>query len=234
MPDKRPKKPSQKPASEFPDALTLFKPSWQALRLNLGTFLLQSLLPVGLGVVTALLVGAYNRAPSDGQAVVATLAFFATFVAALFMFVTLIVTQFKSAQGHKIGMRSVIHTTRPFFWRLLGLFLLTGLITVVGFVLLVVPGMFALQRLLLAPYFLVDKNLGIIESMKQSYATAKNKSFASALWGVTWVIVAINLLSFIPSIVTMTVSTILMILYICAPAIRYVQIAKHASTAVKA
>ena len=75
-----------------------------------------------------------------------------------------------------------------------------------------------LKRYILAPYFLVDKNLGIMEAMNQS--AEASKKYSSALWGLIGVTFLISLPGIIP-VLGAIVSALLGIAYYCAPAVRY-------------
>lgn len=59
------------------------------------------------------------------------------------------------------------------FWSYLGTTILLGIIVVVGFVLLIVPGFMALTAFMFAPYFILDKGLGPIEALKASARITK-------------------------------------------------------------
>lgn len=54
------------------------------------------------------------------------------------------------------------------FWRYLGCSILYGLMTVGGFFLLVFPGVIWFLKFSLWPYFIVDRNAGVIEALKMS------------------------------------------------------------------
>ncbi len=218
------------PAAELPDAFSLFKPSWKALLLNLETFLLQILIPLGFVALTTLLWGIAEENATALVTVLGIVSFLAAFVTGCFSIIAVIITELESSEGHRISLRGVVRATLPHFWRLAGLFVLSSIVIVVGLVLFIIPGLFALQRLLLSPYLLVEKRLGVIASIKQSNAMAKDKKNASAIWGVVGIIIAINIISFIPGAIALTISTVLTAIYFCAPAIRYLQIAKRSPT----
>ena len=56
---------------------------------------------------------------------------------------------------------------RP-FWKFLAVELLVGLIVLVGFVLLIVPGVIAILAYMFVQYLVIDKGLGPIEALKES------------------------------------------------------------------
>jgi uncharacterized membrane protein len=96
-----------------------------------------------------------------------------------------------------------------------------SLIIGVGFLLLIVPGLFLLRRYILAPYFLVDKELSINEALNQS--AAFSKKYSGAVWGLIGVTILISLLGIIP-VLGGIASAILGIAYYCAPALRYKEV----------
>jgi len=63
------------------------------------------------------------------------------------------------------------------FLPLLGLMLLQTLMTLTGFVLLIIPGFIAATLLLYTVFVMLDKNMGIIESIKASWNTTKESGF---------------------------------------------------------
>lgn len=48
--------------------------------------------------------------------------------------------------------------------------LIVGVVTIAGFLLFVIPGIFIYQRLRFSKYFIIDKNLSIIKSLQSSWA----------------------------------------------------------------
>ncbi|MFA7253082.1 MAG: YciC family protein [Patescibacteria group bacterium] len=63
---------------------------------------------------------------------------------------------------------SDLFTQVKYFWRLLGATLLVSLIVFVGFILLVVPGIYWALKYQFVPYLIVDKDMNVMEAMKQS------------------------------------------------------------------
>ena len=102
--------------------------------------------------------------------------------------------------------------------RYLALLVMIVSLTVIGLVLFVVPGLFVVHRFFLAPYYLFDKNTSAIEAMRMSAQNAKR--YSRSIWEMLAVYVVLAILSII------IIGYILFYLYICAPAIRYIQIQK--------
>ncbi|HET9174512.1 MAG TPA: YciC family protein, partial [Candidatus Saccharimonadales bacterium] len=105
-----------------------------------------------------------------------------------------------------------------YFLRLIGLYALIAILVVLGFLLLIVPGLIFIRRYFLAPYFLVDQDMSIHESMRESAAVSKDH--AKSIWGIIGVYVIIALPTVIPLFGSI-LSAILQTFYSCAAALRY-------------
>lgn len=208
---------------KLPSAFTLFKPSMKALVLNVEAFVFQLGTVIGLALLATLLLAIAAGSDSSVMLVVSILFILLTIAAGIVLNATLALTILRSAQGKKISFDEAIRQGLPFVWRMLGLTLLTGLIIVAGLILLIVPGVFAFQRLLLAPYFLIDKNIGVIESIKRSARAANRQPTAGAVWGLVGVIILIGLSQVLP-FVGGAIYMIISILFLCAPAVRYLEV----------
>lgn len=64
---------------------------------------------------------------------------------------------------------------------------LSGVIIVIGLILLIVPGIIAIHRLIFAPYLLIQNNLSPIDALKASNELAKKNS--GKVWGLLGVLV---------------------------------------------
>lgn len=76
-------------------------------------------------------------------------------------------------------------------WRLYGLIILLSTIVVLGLLALIVPGLILLRRYVLAPYYLVERDTGILEAMKLS--ARQSKPERASVWGALGVIVVVML-----------------------------------------
>ena len=107
--------------------------------------------------------------------------------------------------------------------KLAGLAIMTGLITLVGFILLIVPGVILLWRLFLAPYILIDKKTGVIEALNQSWNMTKG--YAWPIYSIilfTIVLALTNIIPFVGGLVAFVLATA----YTAAPALRYQELKK--------
>jgi len=133
--------------------------------------------------------------------------------------------QLDASQGRQLDYQNFWVVVKQMGWRLFGLYVVTALIVVAGLFLLVVPGLIFLRRYFLAPYAMIDKNLGIGDSLKRSAELSSINS--GAIWGVLGVMALISLISIVPFIGGL-VSFIVGCLFSVAPAMRYEQLKKLA------
>lgn len=107
----------------------------------------------------------------------------------------LICLELRAAQGQSVTTAALYRESFRYFWRVIGVALLTGLATFAGFLLLIVPGFILVRRFLLAPYYVIDKDMGVMEAIRQS--TKDSKKASGAIWGSIGVYVVIFIVSIV-------------------------------------
>ncbi len=127
-----------------------------------------------------------------------------------------------AAKRKTLTVSEIIGQSMRFYWRTIGLVILMTIIIALGIIAFIVPGLIFIHRFFLAPYFLIDRDLGIREAMSVSWNSTKGK--AGLIWSVIGVIILLSLFNIIP-IFGGLISAILLTLYTCAPAFRYSEIA---------
>lgn len=218
---------------DFFDTLgTLFKaitPSMEALKLNIWTFLLLAVIPGAILLLAVFLAFIPLLAASNGSDVVVGVGAFFVFVlsilallAALVFAPAIIQTQIASVKDQKVEFNEAFNKAKPFVLRFIGLGLLAGLVIFVGLLLLIVPGLLAIFFFSYAGYVLVDKNVGVVDSLKASYELAKE--YWKVTLGLVLVNIAISIVGYVPLIGGLA-SIVLTIAYFCLPAIVYTAIA---------
>ena len=222
------------------EAFKMIGKSWEALKLNLLTFILVSIAPVAVVIAGAMLSGIIlagsSEVGSDGVGVAGL--FFSMFimvvalVAALVFVPAITITQLESVKGNKVEFGEVFEKSKKFVLRYIGIGILTGLIVVIPtllmfFTLILIPvgiawAILAGFFLALTPYILVDKDLGIIETIKASYETTK-KHWKWVLAAYV-VLIVISIPGSIPvlQIIGWIPSLILSIAYFCLMPLVYV------------
>jgi len=208
----------------LPGAFELFKPSIDALGLNIVTWIQLIFVPLATFFVALAIIALFAGAKLDVLALVFGIAAGIAFVAyALLMGPTALVLQLKSAQGKKTDWREAIKGGQYYFWRFYGLSICAGLLILGGLILLIVPGLYQIRRYFLAQYILVDTDSKVFDTLRASAAMSLRDKHA--IWSVIGVEVLIGLVGIIPFL-GQAASFVGNILYYFAPAIRYEQV-KH-------
>jgi hypothetical protein len=131
--------------------------------------------------------------------------------------------QLQAAENKHLDFHNLWQVVKELGWRMLGLYIAVGLVVLVGFILLVIPGLFMIRRYFLAPYVMLDEKIGIRDAMDRSAELSKINT--GSIWGIIGVMFLIGLVNVIP-IIGGLASFGLGALYSMAPALRYRQL-KH-------
>lgn len=207
------------PASTtWPGAFGIFKHSRDAIRFNLSTILLLTLLVIGASIAVSLLLEALfgkQFADSFGQVI--------SYGVSIYFTVALTYAYLSSARRKKLDLAAVFAPVPPLYWRMFLLNLLVMLAVIGGLLLLIVPGIIIGLRLSLAPYYLVDKNLGVMEAYKASWHATNGH--LGKLWGM----LGVGLLMVLPviTIVGIVATIYLIFMYSAAGALLYLHLAKQ-------
>jgi hypothetical protein len=129
--------------------------------------------------------------------------------------------QLDAVEKRPLDFQDLWKVVKELGWRLLGLYVVMAVIIIVGFILLIIPGLFAVRRYMLAPYVMIDKKTGIREALDKSAELSLVNT--GALWGVMGVMFLIGLINIIPFVGGL-VSFVVGGLYSVAPAMRYQQL----------
>ncbi len=172
-------------------AFDLVGKSWERVKANWKVFAVVNILTI-LGAISSSL-GIFNNEETDMKTesvssfsglgshqiaaiVGAGLAVLLVFIViSIFLGVMSASLEVKAAAGKKPSLGELFSDGKKYFFRFIGLYVLLGLIIGFGFVLLIIPGIIALGRLIMAPYHLVDKDLKVTEAIRQSSAQAKGR-----------------------------------------------------------
>lgn len=202
------------PKTTWPGAFGIFKYSKQAVMLNLGAFLGLIFFNILASVILNVLFGGEKNAADPGK--LAIMQILSLLVSAVFA-VAGTDLELGSTDGQKLSLGQTFRKVGKQWLKMLGLILLTAIIIVGSLLALIIPFFFVLPRILLAPYFLVDKNLGPIEALRASWNQTKGHS------GKAWGIIGASIVMFLPAltIIGIPVAVVLVILYIAAFAVLY-------------
>lgn len=210
----------------YRSAFELFKPSKDAVLQNLWPFLVFVFLPAFLSVIGDAASGNmridYSKLSSVlwRQGTVTIWHFLGGLLSILFL-PAYYYLELQAAKGRNMGVGETFRESMRYFWPMFGLVLAMGGIILLGLIAFIVPGIIFIQRYFLAPYFLLDKNMGIKEALAASAQASKGRT--RAIWGVIGVAVLLNLFNVVP-IFGGLIAALLLMLYACAPAYRYLEL----------
>jgi hypothetical protein len=212
---------------DLPSGFDLFKPSWEAVKLNIWTFITLLLIPTGLEIAYLIASPATstNRNSISGSSLIILLLII---VINIILSPSLIITQLKSSKGMEIEPVEALKSGFKYIGRLLILDILILLIVVVGLILLIVPGVILFRRYILAPYIMVNENLGIKASLKRSAELTKN----GGIWNIIGVYALIGIVGIVP-ILGQIVSFLAEIAYSCSMPLRYLELKEIAKISKK-
>jgi hypothetical protein len=206
---------------DWPGAFGAFKPSREAMRRSLSTFVYLILVNIG----TVLILSTLLRMIFGNTAGSALYDVLGIVVGAFFVVVT-INAYLTSVRGKRIEFQEALEAGVPFLGRMVLLDLLVVVTVIGGLILLIIPGIYFALRLSLAPYFLVDKNMGVMEAYKASWDATKGH--VKQILGM----IGVFILMFLPciTIIGVIASIYLVFMYSAVYAMFYLYVSqKHVS-----
>jgi hypothetical protein len=123
--------------------------------------------------------------------------------------------------GTKMSFKEALAAGKPFGWRVVGANILVGLLSMLGFLLLVIPGILVVNWYYLVSFLIVEENLSIGAAMSRSKQLVSGR-----FWDVfgTWTVPSLfGILNIIPLLGGLA-AAILTLLYSAAQAERYRQL----------
>lgn len=206
----------------FPSAWDLFRPSMAVLKRNITTFITIVTLPFILmlaGGIIATVTDFQEYVKAVGTVIGISL-ICGGIVMSVLAFPSVYYIQLQGTKDEIVPFGEAFAAGREFVWRIIGLNILTSLIYSVALILFIVPFFFALKRYILAPYYLIDQDLSIMEALKQS--SEDSSTYSEPIWGVIGVQTLITVSGYIPFLGLLALLPGL--LYVCAPSVRYTEI----------
>lgn len=192
------------------------KESWQAVQLNITTFIILALVPAALAIIVMImaLIPAISGTDAGTASAIflAAVGLFVVFVIALMIAPAITLTQLDSVIGKKREAKDAFDDGKKFVLRYIALGILCVIVITIGFILFIIPGILALFFLSLAPYILIDKNVSAIDAMKHSYELTKE--YWKPVLALAVVNVAISVVGVVPFIGGI-ISLVLTVGYFC-------------------
>jgi len=208
---------------KLPSAFSLLTPSMNIIKNNLAAFLVLGAIPIAimlLGQGPDLFNVTQQSRTMTGTLNHWNVIALVGFIVAILTTPGLILLELKGVYKETPSYGEAFTEGLNYLWRIIGLGVVTFFVLMLSLVLLIIPFFFVLPRVILASYYLVDRNLGVIEALKASIADYKTYR---GTWGVIGVTLLIALANIVPLVGWITAS-IFGFLYAPALAVRYAQV----------
>ncbi len=210
--------------SYISNPLQMIRPSFEALKVNLGSLVLSYLLVGGVPAGILIIYAASHLAGRD-SAVLNVFLFAALIVYIIFLilyFVAVpVVLLLRAAEGQKLTLKEAFTQARKFGPRVLWVSILTGLAVIGGLILLIIPGLIFAAWFSLAVFVAVEEDLKGMAALKRSKELVKGRVWE--MWGLYSLSSVAGIFNIIP-FVGWIVSLVFSIVMSPSVAIRYLQL----------
>lgn len=207
----------------------LVKPSIEFIKKYFWEVIYLSFVPGLLLFMGLTLIGEDPTKTPEARLGIGALIAFIGLIWAMVSYPAFIYLQAKAAEGKQVTAKASFRKAIRRLPALLGTGILGGILVMLGLVALIIPGLLLIRGFFLAPYYVVDQNLGPIEALKKSYADSVPVS--AWIWGLIGVQTVFGIIASLLGKIS-AVGPILSIaasyIYVFAPAIRYAEITKKA------
>ncbi len=150
------------------DKIGLIKHAWELVKKNAKLVALLMVAFVGYQIIQGVVQGFF------GEGMLASLVSLGFTVLTLFFQIGFIKIILKLIDGHKAEITE-LWAYPQYLLRMIGATIVYTIIVAIGFILLIIPGIYLALRLQFYSYYIVDKNAGAMDSLRMSWkATDKN------------------------------------------------------------
>lgn len=135
--------------------------------------------------------------------------------------------QLKAIEGKQVDAWESFKAGLQHVGPMIGMFIVGTILIILGLFALIIPGLILLRGFFLAPYYIVDKKVDLLEALSNSYRDSK--PVTAWVWGVIGVSFVLSLASGLLSeiaVVGHVLATAIIYPYIFAPALRYGEIVR--------
>lgn len=206
---------------------SLVRPSIELLKRNLEPVIYLSFLPALILTVGLVLIGNSKHFSFTTRTDIGLIVTALAGLWALLSYPGYLHMQLRATAGKTTTLRQAYSYGLPLVLRLIGLSIVIAVITIIGFILLIIPGLICLRRYYLATYYLVDQKLSIRQAMSRS--AADTKPVSGYIWGVLGVALVFGIIGSVLGLVPVAgrlLNLLLAYIYVFGPALRYREITK--------
>lgn len=206
----------------WPGAFGIYKFSKQAIKLNINSFIILLVIYLGVAGVT----NSFGLIPDYGSSIGDLI----SIILNVFISVSAVIVLLDSIRGKKSDWLVALKKSTQYFINYFLASILVSVIIIASVFALVIPFFFIAPRMVNVFYHLIDKDMGIIDSIKASWESTSNN--VGKVYGIFGVGLLIVLLAF--TIVGIPFAIWFGIMYYAASAIYYEYTTKPAPATIKA
>lgn len=203
----------------------LLAPSVELLKKNIWQVVYLAFIPGILLSVGLVMVGEWPYDLSDSRTSMGAVILLIGALYSIISYPAYVYMLAKAAQGMELSIPQCLRAGLKRFFPLVGTGLLAGLAIICGFIALIVPGLILMRAFYLASYYVVDKDMGPIDALKQSWTDSQPVTIF--IWGVIGVAIVFaiagSIFGRIPAAGPIIAQAIALP-YAFAPALRYSEI----------
>ncbi len=224
---------------KYQDVTQLWKQSREAVQRNLGIFLFLSSTTI-LSVAWQVGSDLRDKVHGSGWSTLFSNSFFGTnggyphvgggiiisllALLAIVFYLMSIVLAVHAAKKDKVELNEVWADLKSKWLGIIGVEILTGFIIVVGLIAFIIPGIYLLGRVILAPYILIDQNTKIFEAVEKSWHLTNNRM--GQVYGVFLFGIVLAIPNIVP-IIGPILGFVLALSYSVAMPLRYFELKHH-------
>lgn len=203
---------------EWPGAFGIYKRSKEAMMVNLGSFIGLLAVYILASIIVGIILSILGvKGDSLLQSIIDLFVGSAFTVAAVKVIMAGIRNQ---KMEFDVALKSCLSLQTL---KMVGLTIVTVLIAIGSLLLLIVPFFFIVPRIAISYYFLIDKNMGVFDSIRASWDATKGS--VGKVWGITGVTILFAIA------ILILVGIYLSIMYTAAYGLLYVYLTSQKKTA---
>jgi len=157
----------------------IFWSSFSKVKQKLLFFIGFTLFIIFVSLFVTLPLNIYSESIKDtnlfGYTIIILISFLLSFLISAIISPGIVTISLKASRGESVSFNDFLGKTK-YVVRIMVANVIYFILITIGFLLLIVPGLFVLIRLQFIPYLIVDKNMGAIEAIKESYQITKGNT----------------------------------------------------------
>jgi len=145
------------------------------------------------------------------------------FIAGIALAIMSVVLQVRAAQKSTVQFQEVWNDFKHLWWRIILVEITVAILIIAGLIALILPGIYLIGRLLLAPYILVAEDTRVFEALERSWALTKGRM--GQVYNIFLLAIVLSLFNLIP-VIGSAIAVVLTVAYSVVLPLRYLELKK--------